>query len=227
VLEAVLLDWRETLVHFEWDDELLARGHRAGLAALGRENEAVAFTERFRDEVLPSLRPGDDYAHALRVALSVDDEALDRFVDAEWEVWTPAHALVGSAHALLESLRDRGLKIAVVASAWPEPARLLRRRLEQLGIATRVDAIVVTEEVGGPSRVAAALDRALSELGADAANAMFVGNRLDVDVQAAADLGMTTVQALWFRADDTSRIEPDFMAFTPMDVVNAVARVAR
>ena len=37
-------------------------------------------------------------------------------------------------------------------------------------------------------------------------------------------VGMTTVQALWFRADDTSgAIEPDFLAFTPMDVLNAVA----
>ena len=31
---------------------------------------------------------------------------------------------------------------------------------------------------------------------------------------------MTTVQALWFRADDAPGIEPDFMAFTPMDVLN-------
>ena len=34
-------------------------------------------------------------------------------------------------------------------------------------------------------------------------------------------VGMTTVQALWFRADDTPGIEADFMAFTPMDVLNA------
>jgi FMN phosphatase YigB (HAD superfamily) len=56
---------------------------------------------------------------------------------------------------------------------------------------------------------------------------MFVGDRLDTDVQGAGSLGMTTVQALWFRADDTPGIEPDFMAFTPMDVLNAVRRVAR
>jgi hypothetical protein len=38
---------------------------------------------------------------------------------------------------------------------------------------------------------------------------------------------MTTVQALWFNADDTpAAVEPDFMAFTPMDVLNAVRRLA-
>ena len=57
---------------------------------------------------------------------------------------------------------------------------------------------------------------------------MFVGDRLETDVQGAAQVGMTTVQALWFQADDsTLGIEPDFMAFTPMDVLNAVRRVAR
>jgi FMN phosphatase YigB (HAD superfamily) len=57
---------------------------------------------------------------------------------------------------------------------------------------------------------------------------MYVGDRLDTDVQGAADVGMTTVQALWFRADDTpATTEPDFLAFTPMDVLNAVVRLAR
>jgi len=40
-------------------------------------------------------------------------------------------------------------------------------------------------------------------------------------------VGMTTIQALWFNADDTPGIEPDFMAFTPMDVLNVVRRLAR
>ena len=68
---------------------------------------------------------------------------------------------------------------------------------------------------------------ALDELGVEPHDAMFVGDRLETDVQGAANLGMTTVQALWFNADDTPSIEPDFMAFTPMDVLNAVRRLAR
>ena len=51
-----------------------------------------------------------------------------------------------------------------------------------------------------------------------AENAVFVGDGLRTDVQGAAQVGMSTVQALWFNADDTPGIEPDFMAFTPMDV---------
>jgi hypothetical protein len=34
VLEAVLFDWSGTLMQFQWSDELLADGHRAGLEAI-------------------------------------------------------------------------------------------------------------------------------------------------------------------------------------------------
>jgi FMN phosphatase YigB (HAD superfamily) len=76
---------------------------------------------------------------------------------------------------------------------------------------------------GGHKRFAEALE----QLSVDAASAMFVGDKLLDDVQGAAEAGMTTVQALWFVADDTpAAVEPDFMAFTPMDVLNAVRRLA-
>jgi hypothetical protein len=39
---------------------------------------------------------------------------------------------------------------------------------------------------------------------------------------------MTTVQALWFRADENpDGGEPDFMAFTQMDVLNIVGRLGK
>jgi hypothetical protein len=37
---------------------------------------------------------------------------------------------------------------------------------------------------------------------------------------------MTTVQALWFRVDENAEPpEPDYEAFTPMDVLNVVRRL--
>ena len=72
----------------------------------------------------------------------------------------------------------------------------------------------------------AIFQRALDELGVDAAGALFVGDRLVDDVQGAAGVGMTTVQALWFRADDgPAEVEPDILAFTPIDVLNVVRRL--
>jgi putative hydrolase of the HAD superfamily len=225
VLEAVLFDWNNTLVQFTWDDELLAAGHEAALAAIGRDG--AGFGERYRETVLERATPDDDYGDLLRELLGdLSPDEVDRFVDAEHEVWRGAHAVLGAAQALLEALRGRGLKTGIVANSWPEPGRLLRADVEAFGLSELVDVCVFSSDIGVSKPDPAIFLRALEELGVDPRAAMFVGDRLETDVQGAANVGMTTVQALWFRADDnTSGIEPDVMAFTPMDVLNAVRRL--
>jgi HAD superfamily hydrolase (TIGR01509 family) len=223
VIEAVLFDWNNTLVQFTWDDELLAEGHRAGLAAVRSEQDPVAFTARYRAVVLERANHGDDYGDLLR-ELGVDD--VDRFIDAEHEAWRPAYAILGSAHALLDSLRERGMKTGLVANSWPDAGRVLRADVEELDLTGRFDVIVFSEEIGVSKPQPEIFQYALDQLGVEPENAVFVGDGLRTDVQGAAQVGMSTVQALWFNADDTPGIEPDFMAFTPMDVLNVVARLA-
>jgi putative hydrolase of the HAD superfamily len=223
VIEAILFDWNNTLVQFTWDDDLLEAGHRAGLAAARSDQDVAEFTERYRGLVLNDATPADDYGTLLR-ELGVEDP--DRFMNAEHEVWRPAHEALGSAQALLDSLHSRGIKTGLVANSWPDPARLLRADVESFGLTEHFDVIVFSEEVGFRKPQPEIFLHALRQLGVDPENAMFVGDRLDTDVQGAAQVGMATVQALWFRADDIPGIEPDFMAFTPMDVLNAVRRLA-
>jgi HAD superfamily hydrolase (TIGR01509 family) len=223
VIEAILFDWNNTLVQFTWDDDLLEEGHRAGLVAAGSDQDAATFTERYRELVLRDATPNDDYGDLLG-ELGVQDP--DRFIDAEHQVWRPAHEALGSAQALLDSLRSRGIKTGLVANSWPDPARLVRADVEAFGLAGLFDVMVFSGEVGYRKPQPEIFLHALAQLGVEPENAMFVGDRLDTDVQGAAQVGMATVQALWFRADDTPGIEPDFMAFTPMDVLNAVRRLA-
>jgi HAD superfamily hydrolase (TIGR01509 family) len=219
MIDAVLFDWNNTLVQFEWDDELVSVGHRA---ALGRDDPE--FTARWRGLMLGDDHGDRPYADLL-AELGVED--ADAFIDAEHEVWRPAHSVLASAQALLDALRARGVKTGVVANSWPDPARVLRRDAEAFGLAERLDTMVFSEEVGVRKPAAEIFLRACRELDVEPVATMFVGDNLETDVQGAANLGMTTVQALWFAADDTSGIEPDFMAFTPMDVLNAVRRLAR
>src|SRR3954453_4598304 len=219
MIDAVLFDWNNTLVAFEWDDELVEAGHRAGL---GRDDPG--FTQRWRERMLDGHNDDRPYTDIL-AELGVDDP--DAFIDAEHEVWRPAHSVLASAQALLDSLRNRGVKRGLVANSWPDPGRVLRRDAELFGLADRLDVMVFSEEAGTCKPDPEIFLRACHALGVEPTDTMFVGDNLVNDVQGAANVGMTTVQALWFRADDTQGIEPDFMAFTPMDVLNAVRRLAR
>lgn len=209
MLEAVLFDWSHTLVQSEWDDELVEAGHRA---ALGHDDPE--FTARWRELLLGDAHGRRPYAELL-AELGVEEP--DAFMDAEHSVWFAAYRVQASVVALLEMLRDRGLKTGLVASAWPDPERILRADAEALGLAAHLDVLVY-----GPDNLA----HACAELVVDPTAVLFVGDSLG-DVQRAAALGMTTAQALWFRADDNPEIEPDFQVFTAVDVISIVRRLAR
>jgi HAD superfamily hydrolase (TIGR01549 family) len=234
VLEAVFFDWGSTLSQFTWDEELLAAGHRAALTALGRADEAEAFTADFREETLPTVLASGaaerlDYGTELRKLLGpVTDEQLDAYFDAEHAVWRPARALAGGMHELLDALHADDIAVGIVANTWPDPPRLLRRELEEFEIATQFDAIVLSSELGIRKPTPAIFERALAELDVDASAALHVGDRLVEDVQGAAGVGMLTAQALWFRIDPpVAEIEPDFMAFTPQDVLDIARTLGR
>ena len=238
MVEAVLFDWGDTLMQFAYDPELVEAGQRAGLEALGRDDlpDPARLATHFRERYEPFFWiPGTveelEYPGLVRqllgdFAIEIDDDELTRFLEAEHAAWEPARRLAAHTHALLDSLRDRGLKLGLVSNAF-DPGWLLHRDLEQMGLAERLDFAVFSSEVGKRKPHPAIFERALAELEVDAADAVFVGDRLYEDVRGAGELGMTTVQALWFRADEHPEGgEPDFQAFTQMDVLNAVDRLA-
>ena len=238
MLEAVLFDWGDTLMQFAYSPELVSAGHRAGLAAIGRDGlpDDDALTEHFREHYEPFFWvPGTveeiEYPELVRRLLAdfevtIDDDELRRYLEAEHSAWDPARVLGAHTHALLESLRSRGLKLGLVSNAF-DPGWLLHRDLEQMGLAQRLDFSVFSSEVGTRKPHPAIFERALEALGVEPENALFVGDRLYEDIRGAGELGMTTVQAVWFRADEhADGREPDHQAFTQVDVLNVARRLA-
>jgi putative hydrolase of the HAD superfamily len=127
---------------------------------------------------------------------------------------------VGSTtHALLESLRRRGLKVGVVSNGSGE-------EVERFALGPLVDTTATPAAAGAGKPDARIFALALESLGLEGYDALFVGDRLHEDVRGAEEVGMTTVQALWFRVDEpVDGVEPDFMAFTQMDVLNIIDRL--
>jgi putative hydrolase of the HAD superfamily len=237
VLRAVLFDWGDTLFHFAYDEELLAAGWEAGLGTLDRDGlpRADETAAVFREGYLPLLFvPGSveevEYPEMIRELLAgfgveLEDDELDRFLAAEHAAWEPARVMGAHTHALLDSLRGRGLKTGLVSNAF-DPGWLLHRDLADMGLAERLDAAVFSSEVGLRKPHPAVFEATLGKLGVEPEEALFVGDRRYEDMRGAKELGMTTAQALWFRADDDERgLDPDFEAFTAMDVLNVVRRL--
>jgi putative hydrolase of the HAD superfamily len=237
MLEAVLFDWGDTLMDFQFDEELMDRAFRAGLAALGRDglpaDEIRAhFRERFEPLFwVPGTLEEIEYPGMIRDALAhfgieLSDEELAQFLEAEHAAWQPARVLGSTTHALLDALREDGLKLGLVSNAF-DPGWLLRRDLEQMGIEQRIDVAVFSSEVGKRKPHPEIFGRALTALEVTPERTLFVGDRLYEDVRGAGELGMTTVQALWFRADEhPDGREPDYQAFTQFDVLNIARRLA-
>jgi putative hydrolase of the HAD superfamily len=237
MLRAVLFDWGDTLMQFDFDPELVEAGHRAGIDALGRDGglDTEEMTAYFREHYLPLFWvPGTleeiEYPGLVRellghFGLEVSDDELGRFLEAEHAAWQPSRVLGATTHALLESLRSRGLKLGLVSNAF-DPGWLLHHDLEQMGIAKRIDFAVFSSELGKRKPHPAIFERALDALGVRPEEAMFVGDRLYEDVLGSNDVGMTSVQAVWFRADENAEGgEPDHQAFTQMDVLNIADRL--
>src|SRR3954467_12737306 len=112
-------------MRWAWDDALVENGHRAGLEAIGRGDLATAgdVTAHFRAVYEPSFsEPGTleelEYPGLVRELLAhfgvePTKEQLDAYLEAEHAAWSEARQLDATTHALLESLRSRGLRLGI------------------------------------------------------------------------------------------------------------------
>src|SRR3954466_5123370 len=172
-------------MRFAYDEALVEAGHRAGLATLDREElpEVGRVAAHFRERYEPFFwTPGTveelEYPGLVRqlladFGLEVNDEELTRFLEAEHAAWDPARQLAAHTHALLESLRERGLKLGLVSNAF-DPGWLLQRDLEQMGLAERLDYAVFSSEVGKRKPHPEIFERALDVLAVAPERALFV-----------------------------------------------------
>src|SRR5947207_15945647 len=172
-------------MRWAYDAALVEAGHRAGLAALERDDlpEVERMAEHFRERYEPFFwTPGTveelEYPGLVRQLLGdfgveVDDGELTRFLEAEQAAWDPERQLVAHTPALLESLRARGLKLGLGSNAF-DPGWLLQRDLEQMGLAEQLDFAVFSSEVGKRKPHPEIFRRALDALGVEPEQALFV-----------------------------------------------------
>ena len=131
-------------------------------------------------------------------------------VDEEQHAWF--HGLRKSRHAetVLEALRDRGLRIAIVSNA-AFPAHTMRWQMEQLGLLDRFDATVFSSELGLRKPNQAIYRAALDQLAVSPGAALFVGDRVREDVLGPRALGMDSVLTHEFREEVPGDVEVEVL----------------
>ncbi len=237
MIDAVLFDWGDTLMAYEevaTDEFALART-KAGLAALRGESlpEPAAIGRWFADLGPERFRtdPDDEVDYLVLLAACFSDLGCrvtddDVRLYAQEALWETDMAVGPDALELLDALRARSLKLAIVSNtALPE--WLLGPVFARQGLAERVDAVVLSSEVGKRKPHRAIFECALERTGVGPEQALFVGDRRYQDVLGASRLGMRTVLARWFRDDvNPDGGEPDFVADRLPDVLAIVDRLS-
>jgi HAD superfamily hydrolase (TIGR01662 family) len=232
VIEAVLFDWGGTLDDGAWSDELALRASRAALDEIGREDIDPQDVNRWLEinESLFRLDSSDevDLAEITRACLRalgcrLTDDELERYMHAWQRTVAREATLHPDSLRLLAELRGRGLRIGLISNTFT-PGRFLQPQLEESGIGAAVDVFVFSADHGKRKPDPSIFQAALAELGAAPEQAIFVGDRLDKDILGAKTVGMVTIQATWFLAEEPGEVAADYVAAEPLEILDIVDR---
>ena len=226
MLRAVAFDYRDTLAEFRWDETLWRCGVEALVAAAGGDPDAVgAVGEGLRRGF---ARRNDDPAELDyqavvegvlgEVGIDASPGAVRRAIEAEYRAWAPARHVHPDTPGLLDGVRALGLRAAVAANTF-DPPDLFLADLARQGIEGRVDAVVLSCEVGvrkPDPRFYAAVAEAL---GTGPADVLFVGDSMRDDVLGPAAWGMQGCLATWYRRDPDLGGRGVTMGTEPLHVV--------
>ena len=110
----------------------------------------------------------------------------------------------------LSELRTLGVRLACVSNAFMGAATL-NRIMEARGLGEHLELTVSSCEFGWRKPHPSIYQEALRLTGVAAAETVFVGDRLDADVQGPSAVGMRTVLTQQYRKEDPSRapVKPD------------------
>jgi putative hydrolase of the HAD superfamily len=141
------------------------------------------------------------------VGLAVDEALHDEAIVRYLEHWAPSTVARHDARKVLHDLRDRGLRTGLLSNThWPRDIH--EEWLARDGLLDLLDARIYTSDLEHVKPHPDAFRALLEDVGVEAAEAVFVGDRLHDDVGGAAALGMRTI---WVRNDAVpgADVQPD------------------
>jgi putative hydrolase of the HAD superfamily len=149
----------------------------------------------------------------------LEEDNLQRGLEVFYEVLLEDRKLVYGAIELLSSIKGRGLGIGLISDvAWGLPSEFPMRDIRHYGLDAFFDDYVFSTDVGLRKPHPKMFKIALSNLGVEASEAMYVGNSIAQDIRGAQGVGLKAVLK-------TSAYCPKAEGVVPDHVVNTLAEV--
>ncbi|HLL67575.1 MAG TPA: HAD family hydrolase [Micromonosporaceae bacterium] len=200
-LRGVLLDLDGTLVDHEaavadalraWLPSLGVSAHVDALAvwSTASERHLVDWRERrvtFQEQRRRRLR---DFLLVAGVPFIDDDEHLDRIFDGYLRCYEASWRAFDDVDEALTAIDRAGLRTAVLTNGTVEQQNA---KLARVGLAGRVGPVYTAEELGAAKPAAGAYLAACQRWGLSPAAVLHVGDRYDLDVEAARVAGLRAV----------------------------------
>ena len=174
----------------EWDVQVVAAHDRAE-TVVARVDD-VTVTRTARHGVALADWPVDPVDPFFNVNTPEDAAEADRIADAFTEMRRQEYRLYPDAHATVDALRARGVKLALVTNGASE---MQRAKIERFDLEHRFDHIQIEGEFGQGKPELAVYRHALERLGCEACDAWMVGDNYEWEVVAPQKLGMA---GIWY-----------------------------
>ncbi len=131
-------------------------------------------------------------------------------------------AALPGAGEVLEVLRRRGVRTAIVCDTGFSSGRIVRQFLAHVGLLDLLEVQVFSNEVGVPKPHRRMFDAALEPLGVAANTAVHVGDLKRTDVQGGRAAGMATVRIHAAYDDPDNLPDADALAAAHADLIDAL-----
>jgi putative hydrolase of the HAD superfamily len=200
-LRGVLLDLDGTLIDHEaavaealrvWLPTLEVAANAGVLAVWStiQERHVVDWRERritFQEQRRRRLR---DFLPVVGVPFTDDDDHLDRIFDGYLRCYERSWRAFDDVEEALAAIERAGLRTAVLTNGTAEQQN---DKLARVGLAGRVGPVYTAEELGAAKPAAGAYLAACRRWGLPPAAVLHVGDRYDLDVEAARNAGLRAV----------------------------------
>jgi putative hydrolase of the HAD superfamily len=201
--QAVLFDLGNTLVSYYTRAEFPSVLRKCIASALAVSDNNPALAENLLAKALELNREDATYAvnplsTRLRTLIpgcaDAPAEHDDRVARAFMQPIFDCARLEPAAASVLDVLRERGIRTAIVSNApWGSPASFWRDELQRHGLLHRVDAVVFCVDVGFRKPHEAPIRRALDLLNVSPKSTYFVGDDPRWDVEGARRAGVQPI----------------------------------